>query len=61
MYRHISMICKIASVYIFIVISNDKVSIPEIGSFLASYRCSVTRELDITPAAAAARFLRHRV
>ena len=50
---------KIASVYVFIEGSNDKVSIPEIASFLTSYRCSVTREL--APAAAVARFLRHRV
>jgi len=34
MYRRISLICKIASVLVFIEGSNDKVSIPEIASFL---------------------------
>ena len=33
MYRHTSSICKIASVYVFIEGSNEKVSIPEIASF----------------------------
>jgi len=33
MCRHISLIGKIASVYVFIEGSNDKVSIPEIASF----------------------------
>jgi len=33
MYRHISLIYKIASVLVFIEGSNDKVSIPEIASF----------------------------
>jgi len=33
MYRHISLICKIASVQVFTEESNDEVSIPEIASF----------------------------
>jgi len=33
MYRQMSLICKIASVQLFIEESNDKVSIPEIASF----------------------------
>jgi len=33
MYRHISLICKIASVQVFIEGSNDTVSITEIASF----------------------------
>jgi len=33
MYRHISLICKIASAEVFIEGSNDKVSILEIASF----------------------------
>jgi len=33
MYRRISLICKIASVLVFIEGSNDKVSIPEIAIF----------------------------